>query len=89
MCCSKKGLVDSRTGKTKRGLADIQQDVLHNGLVGSKILPMQISGAPIAGHGMSPNDMHACFVACIGVCDNLWSTSILFHMSTVYKIFPE
>ena len=76
LCCSKKGLVDSQTGKTKRRFADIQQDVLHNGVVGSKTRPLQISGTPIAGHGMSLDDMHACFVVCIGTCDNLWSTPI-------------
>ena len=50
--CSKKSLVDSQTGKTKRRFADVQQDVLHDGLAGSKTRPLQISGAPIAGHGM-------------------------------------
>ena len=47
------------TGKTRRRIADIQQDVLHNGLVGSRTCPLQISAAPIAGHGMSLDDMHA------------------------------
>ena len=61
----------------------MQQNVLHDGLAGSKTRLLQISGAPIAGHGMSLDDMHACFVACIGVCQNLWSTTIMFHMSTV------
>ncbi|DBA82974.1 TPA: hypothetical protein ACH3X1_006751 [Trebouxia sp. C0004] len=48
---SKRGLVDSQSGKTKRRFADIQQDVLHDGLAGSKTRPLQISGAPIAGQG--------------------------------------
>ena len=89
MCCSKKGLVDSQTGKTKRRFAAIQQDVLRDGLAGSKTCPLQISGAPIAGHGMSLIDMHACFVACIGMCDSLWSTTILFHTSTVRAELPH
>ncbi|KAL0018074.1 hypothetical protein WJX77_001729 [Trebouxia sp. C0004] len=46
---SKRGLVDSQSGQTKRRFADIQQDVLRDGLAGSKTHPLQISGAPIAG----------------------------------------
>ena len=64
MGCSKKSLVDSQIGKTKRRFADIQQDVLHDGLAGfkkagSKTRPLQISGAPVAGHGMFFDEMHA------------------------------
>ncbi len=37
--CSKKGLVDAQTCKTKRSLADIQQNVLHDTAAGSKASP--------------------------------------------------
>ena len=83
LCCSKKGFVDSQTGKTKRRSADIQQDVLHDAVTGSKTRSLQTSGAPIAQHGKFLGETHACFIACIGTCDSLWSTSILLLKSTV------
>ncbi len=47
--CSKKGLVDVQTSKTKRTFADIQQEVLHDTSVGSMANPLRISGASLAG----------------------------------------
>ena len=47
--CSKKGLVDVQTCKTKRRFADIQQDILHDITAGSKAHPLHISGAHVAG----------------------------------------
>ncbi len=47
--CSKKGLVDAQTCKTKRRFADIQQDILHDITAGSKAHPLHISGAYVAG----------------------------------------
>ncbi len=47
--CSKKGLVDAQTCKTKRSLADIQQNVLHDTAAGSKASPLNIFGTPVTG----------------------------------------
>ncbi|KAL0018593.1 hypothetical protein WJX77_003821 [Trebouxia sp. C0004] len=44
----KKGLVDAQTSKTKRSFADIQQNVLHDFVAGSKAHPLQITGTPLA-----------------------------------------
>ncbi|DBA95807.1 TPA: hypothetical protein ACH3X1_001356 [Trebouxia sp. C0004] len=46
--CRKKGLVDAQTSKTKRSFADIQQNVLHDFVAGSKAHPLQITGTPLA-----------------------------------------
>lgn len=47
--CSKKGLVDAQTSKTKRSFADIQQKVLHDTTAGSKANSLKVSGASVAG----------------------------------------
>ncbi|KAL0044918.1 hypothetical protein WJX82_002017 [Trebouxia sp. C0006] len=44
----KRGLVDAQTSKTKRSFADIQQNVLHDFVAGSKAHPLQITGTPLA-----------------------------------------
>ncbi len=47
--CSKKGLVDARTCKTKRSFADIQQNILLDTAAGSKACPLNISGTAVTG----------------------------------------
>lgn len=47
--CRKRGLVDAQTSKTKRSFADIQQNVLHDSVAGSKAHPLQMTGTPLAG----------------------------------------
>lgn len=47
--CSKKGLVDVQTSKTKRTFADIQDKVLHDATAGSMANPLRIFGASLAG----------------------------------------
>ena len=47
--CSKKGLVDVQTSKTKRTFAELQEKVLRDATVGSMANPLRISGAPLAG----------------------------------------
>ena len=90
LCCSKRGLVDSQSGKTKRRFADIQQDVLHDGLAGSKTRPLQISGAPIAGQGMSLDDMHAyaeCSTELVSIVTMSYTTAV--HLQEELAVMPQ
>ena len=90
MCCSKRGLVDSRSGKTKRRFADIQQDVLHDGLAGSKTRPLQISGAPIAGQGMSLDNMHVyaeCSTELVSIVTMSYTTGV--HLQQELAVMPQ
>ncbi len=49
--CSKKGLVDVQTSRTKRKFADIQQEILHDTTAGSMPNPfLGISGASPTGN---------------------------------------
>ena len=47
--CSKKGLVDVKTSKTKRTLAELQEKVLRDATAGSITNPLRISGVFLAG----------------------------------------
>ena len=49
LLCSKKGLVDVQTSKTKRTLAELQEKILRDATAGSITNPLHISGALLAG----------------------------------------